>query len=166
MWFKTSVVVLAIVLVGGGAACPQKGLGGEPPAVVTVRVEDIGEIVRVLGTLGAPLREVLSVHGTWVELSDGPEKPGSTLWFRVTEVNGWRLAKPVGFRQLDVKVIERGGKLVEGVSGERWELRAYETWPDYSPPLDFVKELGQAPSAPPARGPARIVGLLKLRNDK
>ena len=166
MWNRTNVAVLAIILVGGSAAVPQIALTpprGEPPLATTVRIEEIGTTIRVLGTLGVSLREVVSVHGTWMELTDGPAKPGSTLWFRVTELNGQQLAKPVGFRDIDVKVVEKGGKSIPGVSGERWELGAYETWPDYGHPADFVKEMGEWAAAPRARGSTRLIGLLKIR---
>jgi hypothetical protein len=129
-------------------------------------VEDLGHTVRALGQLGVPLREVVAVQGVWAELPDGPAKPGIPWWFQVTEVNRQRLARPVGFRSLDVEIIDRGGKAVDRVQGERWELRAYETWTDLGHPAAFVQELGEVSPAPPARGVTRLVGLLKTRQGK
>ena len=140
--------------------------GDEPKASTTIRADEVGRRVRVLGKLGSPLRSVVSVSGVWVELTEGPEKPGSSLWFRVVEVNGKRLDKPVEFRALDVEVLAKDGKTIAPRKGERWELRAYETWPDYGHPSDFSDELGHPPAAPAPRGPTRLIGILKQRTAK
>ena len=158
---------LTFCLILGGAADPNSGFAGdEPKPPTTIQVAEIGRTIRALGQLGFPLRDVVSVQGSWVELTDGPAKPGSTLWFRVTEVNGQQLDKPVSFRGIDVKVVEKGGKSVERVKGEQWELRAYETWPDYGHPAEFDKEMGVVPASPPAQGATRLFGLLKRRTTR
>jgi len=167
MWTRTSFVLATVGLLLGIASDRTCRLAGdEPMAPTTIRADEVGRSVSVLGTLGSPLRSVVSVSGVWVELTEGPSKPGSSLWFRVVEVNGKRLDKPVEFRGLDVEVHEKDGKTIEPATGEQWGLRAYETWPDYGHPSDFIKELGHPPAAPAPRGPTRLIGILKQRTAK
>ena len=167
MWTRTCFVLTTVGLffgIGSDRAC--RLVGDEPKAPTTVRADEIGRSVSVLGKLGSPLRSVVSVSGVWVELTEGPEKPGSSLWFRVVEVGGKRLDKPVEFRVLDVEVLEKRGKTIEPAKGEQWELRAYETWPDYGHPSDFITEMGQLTGAPAPQGATRLIGLLKQRTAK
>lgn len=167
MWTRTCFVLVALTLLFGVASDRTSSLAGdEPKPPAAIRADEIGRSVNVLGKLGSPLRSVVSVSGVWVELTEGPAKPGSSLWFRVVEVGGKRLDKPVEFRVLDVEVLEKGGKAIEPAKGEQWELRAYETWPDYGHPSDFITELGQPTGAPAPRGSTRLIGLLKQRAAK
>ncbi len=131
-----------------------------------LRADEIGKNVQVLGRLGLAIRRVASVSGIWVELDEGPSKPGTDRWFRVMEVDGKRLDQPIDFRSLDVTVYENGAKLEKSALGEHWQLRAYETWPDYDHPADFWQELGQQVGTPAPRGPTRIIGVLKRRITK
>lgn len=77
-----------------------------------------------------------------------------------------RLDEPVDFRDADLKVMVKGGKTIAPVKGEQWELRAYETWPDYGHPHEFAEELGESFAAPAPRGPTRLIGVLKQRAAK
>ena len=167
MWTRTCLVLVTVGLFLGTASDSVCRLAGdEPKPLTTIRADEVGRSVSVLGRLGSSLRSVVSVSGGWVELTEGPSKPGSSLWFRVVEVNGKRLDKPVEFRGLDVEVLEKGGKTIKPAKGEKWELRAYETWPDYGHPSDFIEELGHLPGAPAPRGSTRLIGILKQRTAK
>lgn len=164
MWTRTCFVCVTVGLLLRIASDPTCSFAGDQPKrPITIRADEIGRSVSVLGKLGSPLRSVVSVSGIWVELTEGPAKPGSSLWFRVVEVGGKRLDKPIEFRGLDLEVLDKDGKAMEPAKGEQWELRAYETWPDYGHPSDFVEELGHLPGAPAPRGPTRLVGVLKQR---
>jgi hypothetical protein len=167
MWTRTcSGLVTFGLLLGIASDRTCRLAGDEPKPPTTIRADEVGRSVSVLGKLRSPLRSVVSVSGVWVELSEGPSKPGSSLWFRVVEVNSKLLDNPVEFRGLDVGVLEKDGKVIEPAKGEQWELRAYETWPDYGHPADFLKELGQPPAAPAPRGSTRLIGILKQRTAK
>ena len=166
-WTPTCFVLFTVCLLLHIASDRTSTLAGdEPKPPTTIRADEIGRSVRLLGKLGSPIREVMSVSGIWVKLTEGPSKPGSSLWFRVAEVNGKRLNKPMEFRALDVEVLGKGGKTIEPVNGEQWELRAYETWPGYGHPSDFLEEMGHPTGAPAPRGPTRLIGLLKQRTAK
>jgi hypothetical protein len=167
MWTRIcSVLVTSGLLLAIASDRAGRLAGDEPKPPTTIRADEVGRSVSVLGKLGFPLRSVVSVSGIWVELTEGPSKPGSSLWFRVVEVSGKQLDKPVEFRGLDLEVLGKNGKAVEPAKGEQWELRAYETWPDYGHPSAFVEELGHQPGAPAPRGPTRLVGILKQRTAK
>ena len=134
---------------------------------IWIRADEIGGDVQVLGRLGLAMHRVTSVSGVWVERDEDsskpPSKPGRDRWFRVMEVDGKRLGEPIDFRSLDVTVYENGAKLGNSTLGEDWQLRAYETWPDYDHPAGFWQELGQQVATPAARGPTRMIGVLKKR---
>ncbi len=161
------IVLLAGLMV---AACVRYNsvAHDNPAAVTTIRAEDIGRSVQVVGRLGPPLRQVMSVEGTWMEIefTQPQPKPDTRLRFRVETVNGKRLDKPVDLRSLDLNVIDKDGKEVELVVGEKWVMRAYETWPDYGHPHDYAEDLSKSIASPPPRGPTRLIGILKQRTAK
>lgn len=61
------------------------------------------------------------------------------------------------YRNVDVRVLQKDGKTIEPIQGERWTLRVYETWPDYGHHSDFIEELGEQIYAPPPRGSTRLI---------
>ncbi len=167
MWTRNCLALVTVGFLVGTTSDRACRLGAEEPKPpTTIRADEVGRSVCVLGRLGSPLRSVVSVSGIWVEVTEGPSKPGSTLWFHVVGANGKRFDKPVEFRGLDVEVLAKDGKPIEPAKGEHWELQAYETWPDYGHPSDFLKELGSLPGAPPARGSTRLIGILKQQSAK
>ena len=130
MRMQAAFGILAVCLIAGNATTGPAGRAGEdrkPPT--TIRAEDIGPTVTVLGRLGRPLREVTTVRGSWVASEPARSKPGAALRFRVTHVNGQPLPSPVDFGRHEVTVTAKPGDEAEPVKGEQWELRAYETWP-------------------------------------
>jgi hypothetical protein len=130
---------------------------------VTVRAEEIGRSVTVLGRLEQPLHEMMTVRGVWVESSDARSKPDNPLRFRATHVNGQALAPGVEFHVYDVTIMERPGREIDPVRGEQWELRAYETWPLVDHPEGFWSERDAAPPAPAPHGATRLIGVLRQR---
>jgi hypothetical protein len=159
--------ILAVCLVAGMVTMDSAKLAGEDQKPQsTIRAEDIGLTVKVLGRLGCPLHEVMAVRGTWVESEADVSKPGTTLWFRVSQVNGKQLDRPVEFSQYDITVAEKLEVEAIPAKGEQWELRAYETWPVRDHPPEYWKELGVAQPAPPPHGATRMFGVLKQRTAK
>ena len=67
----TSAVIAAI------AVSHRNGVAHDDPPTTTIRAEDIGRRVQVIGKLGVPLRQAMSVTGTWVEIkfTQPPPKP-------------------------------------------------------------------------------------------
>jgi hypothetical protein len=127
---------------------------------IAVRADELGGRVIVIGRLESPLRTVMTISGVWQKYRM-TAKPGDVVSFFVDEVNGKRLASPVEFRVLDVAVWEPNGAPVQPAIGQRWVLRAYETWPDRDHPDDFVAEFGLPPFAPAARGSTRLLAVIK-----
>ncbi len=155
--FCIAVLSLPCVTVLAGSYAHAQG-GGKAP--VTVRADEIGQSVTVMGRLQSPIRSVLSVSGVW-QKSTERSKPGELLNFYVDEVNGRRLDSPVAFRDLDVAVIDASEKPVQPVVGARWALRAYESWPHYGHPIEFDAELGKQVAARPSRSSTSLIGVLK-----
>jgi hypothetical protein len=156
---KFAALATSLVVAAGLA----RGLAGsDEKPMLTVRAEEIGRSVTVLGRLGPSLGSVVTITGVWRE-TIGRAKPGTSLWFCVDDVNGTRLDVPVEFRDLDVEAVAQSGKVVQPVKGERWSLRAYETWPAYGHPAEFLQELGHQPISPPKRSATRLIGIVKDR---
>ncbi len=133
------------------------------PPLTTVRIDRTGGAVVLHGRLGCPLREMVTVLGTWVEHIEQRSKPDTWLRFRATHVNGKPLDQPVHFHPYDVTIVQKSGAEPEPAKGQRWELRAYETWPNRDHPAEYWKELDAMPRQPPHYGPTQIIGVLKQR---
>ena len=103
----------------------EYGTGGRQDPVSTVRAEDIGRTVTVLGRLGKPLREMMTVRGIWEELTGPQDKPDERLRFRVTHVNGSTLQRCVNLHRYDLEVVKKDREEVEPAKGEVWKFRAY-----------------------------------------
>jgi hypothetical protein len=71
-----------------------------------VLYSDIPEKVQIIGKLGRPLGELVSVRGTWREYTWAkpgatPPKPGLPELFVVDQVNGRRLDRPAEFDNVE-----------------------------------------------------------------
>jgi len=123
--------------------------GKEAAQVTKVSVTDIGKKVIIIGRLGEPLREIMSVQGRWAypDQSQGSTKDYSLL-FHVTHVKGRQLDQPVVFATVHAVTERRGAPQPQEVKpreGETWELRAYETGGYCGEPDDYWKEYGGRP---------------------
>ncbi len=79
-------------------AAPARPIEGQPP-VQKVLVSDIGKRVQIIGRLGYPLGELVTIRGAWIRPRGLPNQPlkDDTPYFSVTSVNGRRLETPVIF---------------------------------------------------------------------
>ncbi len=60
--------ILAVCLITCVSTTSSARLSGEDrKAPTTIRADEIGRTVKVLGRLGCPLYEMMAVRGTWVE---------------------------------------------------------------------------------------------------
>jgi hypothetical protein len=152
-WPAAIAVALLVVLSAARMSPPVFSADHEP--AVTVSVEDIGTKVTLVGRLGEPLGKMMEVKGTWAYPED-PRVKDYSLRFRVSDVNGKRLPKPVEFNVAQVEAATPAGgsaipkpeghKALDGVS---WTLRAYETGRFDDVPEEYRKDLGTAPPQPP-----------------
>ena len=156
---RVSCIAVALAFVVAITGADALAEGGATPHV-TVRADEIGRSVTVMGRLDSPIGSVLSISGVW-QKSQGRAKPGELLNFYVDEVNGRRLDSPVAFRDLDVAIVDSNENPIQPAVGARWALRAYESWPDYGHPLELDKELGKQVVARPSRSSTRLIGVLK-----
>jgi len=155
--FVVVASVFAMLIVSADAGFVVEG---DAKPSITVRADELGGRVTVIGRLDSPLRSVLTVSGVWQKYNMRA-KPGDVVSLFVDEVNGKRLASPVEFRDLDVAVCDPTGAPVQPAIGQRWVLRAYETWPDYYHPPEFEIAMGRPPQAPAARSATRLIGVIK-----
>jgi hypothetical protein len=141
----------SLFLVSGAAPPPAK----EGKAKVEVRVAEIGEGVMLIGRLGVPLGEMMTVTGTWghPDQSKGPTKDYSLL-FRVSAVNGEALKERMAFHVGDVVAVFKGGKDAiprwqdhDKLDGVTWTLRAYETGRFTRQPDEWWDESGEGEAA-------------------
>ncbi|MFL5331388.1 MAG: hypothetical protein ACJ8C4_21070 [Gemmataceae bacterium] len=160
---RLQALLVVVAVIATMAVSNHKGVAfDDSPTKTVIRAKDIGRGVEIIGRLGVPLRQTVSVTGAWVELKfTRPQaKPDSPLRFRVESINGQRLNQPVDFRRIDLEIIQK--EVIEPVAGMRCELRAYETWPKNDRhPDEFLKELNAPVSAAPERGPTLLIGVLK-----
>jgi hypothetical protein len=142
-----------------GMSAPEGGGQSKEKPPITIRADDIGDKVMVLGRLGHPLGEMMTVKGVWAA-PKSTESWKDRLIFHVTSVNGKQLAEPAIFNVYVVDVVDRARKTVCPSAGELWEVRAYENWSLRNQPADYWKEVNmQIPSPAPQNG-AQLVGVL------
>jgi hypothetical protein len=117
---KLIAVCLLVQLISLSAAGDSKR---EPEMV---HYSDIPERVQIIGKLGQPLGQLVTVRGRWAV--PNPSKPASPD-FVIDEVNGRLLDPPVKF-SADFHGLEPVGKKDAEFTikvGEEWELRGVET---------------------------------------
>ena len=95
------------------------------PHVQKVLAADIGTRVQIIGRLGYPSGEMVTVQGSWVAPKGLPKDDSPS--FIVTMVNGKRLAKPVAFLRGDFGPSLHGqDHEIPEVVGQVWNLRGCE----------------------------------------
>jgi hypothetical protein len=79
-------------------AAPAGPIEVHPP-VQKVLATDIGTRVQIVGRLGYPLGELVTIRGTWIRPRGLPNAPvkDDAPYFTVTSVNGRKLDAPVSF---------------------------------------------------------------------
>jgi hypothetical protein len=131
----------------------------------TVRVEDLGTKIDVIGRLGLPLHSFATIHGRW-ERPKGRVKDNG-LYFFVTKVNDRVLQE--GARIHLVHVENSDHEEIAPVEGESWVIRGYEsaTLEPTAPTMLEVEsdEIGsRAMSSKWTFCTSEVRGILKSRN--
>jgi hypothetical protein len=138
--------------------------------IVTIRVQDIPEKVQIIGRLGHPLEDLLTIQGKWLVSND----KGESLHFLINHINGKELKEKVELNEMQIEAIfpnckgrvpnrseswdwkfDLSGKMSppKPLDGEEWEMLGIESgffdW--YS--AEAAKEIGLATfQSPPFRG--------------
>lgn len=131
------LVLLASILIAGD----QKR---EPRKV---QYSDIPERVQIIGKLGQPLGQLVSVRGRWTAFLAKPSPPA----FMVNQLNGRLLDPPAEFDDVE-PAWEKDAEFAERTVGEEWELRGVETGGFVGFSDQVWKEVGLPPSQHPPRG--------------
>jgi hypothetical protein len=114
-----------------------------------VHYSDIPERVLIIGKLGQPLGQLVTVRGTWT--APYPSKPGLPVVLVVNQVNGNPIDSPAKFDVVE-PVWERDEEVTKRAVGEEWELRGVETGGFVGFGDKVWEELGQQPASRPPRG--------------
>lgn len=163
---RYTVVAIGLPLVAFGitAGRPSPGIAGAPGKITTVRADEIGKKVQIIGRVGKPMGTVMTVRGAW-HRRVGAAKPGVGLEFHVTEVNDHRLPEPVVF--LPELIHVRQPQNVKPEEGAVWELRAIETGQfRNSEAIRWTELYGSPPISPPDWGQdgpfvSELTGIIK-----
>jgi hypothetical protein len=121
----------------------------QKPEPRAVHYGDIPERVQIIGKLGQPLGQLVTVRGRWT--ATFPSKPAELPVFVVSQVNGHPLDPPAEFDNVEPawgKDTEFAKKMAE----EEWELRGVETGGFVGFSDRVWEELGQPPIQRPPRG--------------
>lgn len=144
--FQSSTIGALLIAAAAWSWSALGGSGEEQPKARTISADDLssGKIV-VIGRLGLPLRQMMTIRGTW----DYPEQvPGRVLKihelrFRVSHVDGKKLAKPLDFDKDLVQVTKIGDRnSLQPSQGEEWEFRGFETGSFRARPQQYYLETG------------------------
>jgi hypothetical protein len=109
---------------------------------------DIPGKVQIIGKLGVPLGELVTVRGRWT--APFPSKPTFAV-FMVNEVNGRPLDPPTKFDEVE-PVFGKDEEVTKRAVGEEWELRGVETGGFVGFSDKVWEELGQPSAGRPPRG--------------
>src|SRR5262245_17379325 len=125
MRFQTLLPVVAIAafftFLRPGSSQSQSQ--SEPQSRKSISIDDIPQWVQIIGRLGKPLGEAVTVRGQW-EQPPGRAKVNA-LRFIILSVNGIKPEKPVWFHRRYVNV-DRGSlePKIEPKNGDIWQLIA------------------------------------------
>jgi hypothetical protein len=123
--------------------------GRGKPIAQRVRASEIGKGVEIIGSLGFPLGEILTVQGQWSNRDASGRRltiKETWLMFLVTSVNGKRLEKPVDFRGFLVSAIADGDmEDLRPTRGDVWEMRGIEIGTYHGVPPEVIGELYPSP---------------------
>ena len=122
----------------------------EPP-MRKVLATDIGTRVQIVGRLGYPLGELVTIQGAWIRPPGPPGMPvkDDSPRFTVTHVNGKKLETPVSF---DAFLFSEawGVEEIPRQEGPVWEVRGCETGGFRGTPREVWEDASKGPSRPPA----------------
>ncbi len=144
------VAVWVAVLVVVGFTDAEEPVGSEPrdKPITSIRAEDIPEKAQIIGRLGKPLGDLITIRGKWIK--PGRQAKDRSLTLHVDRVNGKALEAAIELHSLQVRTIsllrhERGRKPRPGEpwdwhfdlkgtelpptrsDGEVWEMAGVET---------------------------------------
>ena len=114
-----------------------------------VHYSDIPERVQIIGKLGQPLGQLVTVRGKWTW--PFPSKPAELPVFMVNQVNARPLDPPAEFDDVQ-PVWGKDAEFAKKTVGEEWELRGVETGGFVGFSDKVWEELGQPPMQRPPRG--------------
>jgi hypothetical protein len=123
------------------------------PTVLKVLASDIGTRVQIIGRLGYPLGELVTIRGAWIRprgLANQPLKD-DTPYFSVTSVNGRRLETPVIFEGVFFSNAW-GAEEISRQERPVWEVRGCESGGFRGTPREVRDDASRGPTqaAPPA----------------
>ena len=121
-----------------------------------VPASEVGRRIQIIGNLGKPLGNMMTIRGHWIDPEIRSEKGGDSV-FVVTEIDGIKQNKPINIHQYyfhyvgGIIAFELGPMEIDSVG--TWELRGYETGGYQSIPQLAFKEYAEC-------GPHRARGAL------
>lgn len=146
MNLRNSMELLAACLLVQLASISTAGDQKREPKMV--QYSDIPERVQIIGKLGQPLGQLVTIRGRWT--APFPSKPASPV-FMVNEVNGRFLNPPTEFKNVE-PVLGKDAEFTKKTVGEEWELRGVETGGFEGFSDEVWEELGQQTMQRPPRG--------------
>jgi hypothetical protein len=146
------LIGVCICLVGVISSLPAEGDGSMARTVASC---ELMTRIRIIGLMGHPLGEMISIEGVWYSR---PRSKDGNARFRVMRINGVQLKRPVDFGPGLVSPLDRQGygpnrilehlKEIEPEIGDVWELRGFETGAVRGLSGQALKELGLAVQQP------------------
>ena len=132
-----------------GQLAPASTAGHEKGEPQMVRCSDIPERVQIIGRLGQPLGQLVTIRGRWT--APYPSKPAQPVFFLVSQMSGRLLDPPTKFDDVE-PVWRKNAGFTKRAAGEEWELRGVETGGFVGFSDKVWEELGQPPTQRPPRG--------------
>jgi hypothetical protein len=128
-------------------AAPAGPIEVQPP-VQRVLASDIGTRVQIIGRLGYPLGELVTIRGAWIRPRGLPNQPvkDDTPCFSVTSVNGKRSETPVIF---DFFSKAWGAEEIPPQEGPVWEVRGCESGGFRGTSREVREDALRGPNPPP-----------------
>jgi hypothetical protein len=139
----------------GAENFPRDASGAAPagpievhPPVQKVLASDIGTRVQIIGCLGYPLGELVTIQGSWIRPRGLPNQPvkDDSPYFSVTSVNGKRLETPVRF---DFFAKAYGAEEIPKQEGPVLEVRGCESGGFLGTPREVRDDASRRPNPPP-----------------
>ena len=146
MTLHKSMQLVALCLLVQLASISSAGDQEREPSII--HYNDIPERVQIIGKLGQPLGQLITVRGKWT--ASFPSKPASPV-FMVNQVNDRHLDPPVEFDDVE-PVWRKYAEFTRNTVGEEWELRGVETGGFVGFSDKVWEELGQPTMQRPPRG--------------
>ncbi len=137
------VLVVILLILGTVTASEQNR---EPRMV---HYSDIPGRVQLIGKLGQPLGQLVTVRASWK--APHPSKPGLSAVLVVNQLDGRPLDPPVEFHDVEA-VWEKSEEVTKRIIGQEWELRGVETGGFVGFSDEVWEEVGQPPMQRPLRG--------------